>query len=252
MVTSPIPAVRRYRLLPEGLPAAERRVRDRQLIPYMAIFTALILVSSFLGYRRGFRFDSILVLLVLIALYLTYTFFAVPRRTRKRVVSFWSSYTLEIGPDYLLRQVADTRDVRLPFSEVRSIERRNRESLRVIGTNPLQVIYIPPGIEHFDEIWQTLSPLAPVKDRADNRELRANLVTAACATGYLTMLWSKSAAVVFTLAAALVGVFVWRIRFILRSPNVHRQARSAVWTYLFVILIVGLRVATMVVQMRGR
>src|ERR1700722_2797780 len=154
MATTTIPAIRRFRLLPERLPAAERRVRNRQLIPYVAIFTAFILASTFMGFRRQANVGTTLVVLVIIALFLTYVFFAVPRRVRKRVTSFWSSYTLEIGPDYLLRQVADTPDVRLSFSEVRSIERRQGESLRLIGANPLHVIYIPPGIEHFDEVWQ--------------------------------------------------------------------------------------------------
>ena len=252
MATTTIPAIRRYRLLPERLPAAERRVRNRQLIPYVAIFTAFILASTFMGFRRQANVDTTLVVLVITALYLTYIFFAVPRRVRKRVTAFWSSYTLEIGPDYLLRQVADTPDVRLSFSEVRSIERRQGESLRLIGANPLHVIYIPPGIEHFDEVWQMVSQLAPVTDRADNRELRVNFLMAAGAGGFLVMLWSKSAPTVFTIAAALVCVLGWRIAYFWRSPNAHRQAKRAIWSYLFVILIVGWRVVAMISHLRGR
>ena len=75
MATTTISAIRRFRLLPERLPAAERRVRNRQLIPYVAIFTALILVSTFLGYRQHANLNTTLVVLVMTALFLTYIFF---------------------------------------------------------------------------------------------------------------------------------------------------------------------------------
>jgi hypothetical protein len=244
--------IRRYRLLPEGLPAAEQYVRNRQLIPFLAIFAALVLVSTFLGYRHRSNLAAVIPHVVVAALYLTYIFFTAPRRTPKVLARCWSSYVLEIGPDYLLRQQAETPDVRLSFSDIKRIERRPGENARLIGAKSLHVIAIPEGIEHFSEIWQTVSVLAPVSDRGSTYYLTRHLMTAACAAGYLVMLWSTSPPIVFSLGAALVSVLLWRIAFLRRSPNVSHQAKRAVWTYLFVIFLVGLRVWSMASQVRRR
>ncbi len=238
-------AVRRYRLTPESLPAAEQMVRNRQLVPYLVIVAALILISTFLGFRGG---NNVFVSAIITGLFLTYIFFIVPRRTRRVLSRCWSSYALEIGPDYLLRQQADTPDLRLAFSEIKRIERRPDEYVRVIGTKRMQIIGIPHGIERFDEVWQTIGQLAPVTEHASDQYLLRNLITAAFGVGFLGMLWSTSPRIVFPLAAALGGVLIWRMIVVRRSPNVSRQTKRAVWVYAWVIFLVVLKVFSVISQ----
>lgn len=250
METSAALAIRRYRLLPESLPAAEQRVRDRHLIPYVAIVATCFLISTFLAFRKTVDLASILPLAVIAGLILTYLFFVIPRRTRKVLARCWNSYTLEIGPDYLLRQQADTPDVRLPFSEIKRIERRPGDYVRVVGTKKLHVIGIPHGIEHFDEIWQTLAGLAPVTEHASDHFLGRHLITVVAGAGFLGMFWSTSPRIVLPIAAALVGILVWGMVFLRRSPNASRQSRRAIWLYVWLIFLVGMKVLSVLSQLR--
>ena len=200
-------------------------VRNRQLVPYLVIVAALILISTFLGFRGG---NNVFVSAIITGLFLTYIFFIVPRRTRRVLSRCWSSYALEIGPDYLLRQQADTPDLRLAFSEIKCIERRPDEYVRVIGTKRMQIIGIPHGIERFDEVWQTIGQLAPVTEHASDHILLSSSITAAFGVGFLGIFCYLAAHRV-SVGRRPWGILIWRMIVVRRSPNVSRQTKRAVW-----------------------
>ena len=101
-----------------------------------------------------------------------------PRRLHKKLSRCWETYGLEIGPDYLLRRQGDTPDIRLAFSEIKRIERRPGEYVRIVGNQKLHVIGIPEGIEHFDEVWQVVSALAPTTPVTRLQQIRTVLAYA--------------------------------------------------------------------------
>jgi hypothetical protein len=163
-----------------------------------------------------------------------------------RLAKCWDSYVLEIGPDYLLRLQADTPDVRLLFRDVQQVERRPGHSLRVIGRDKLQVIGIPEGIEHPDEVLQIVTALAPVTPPSSDRALRTNVLMAVGFAAYLMMLWATSLWVVVPLWLGVSALLLWLIVFMQRSPNVTLRAKRTGWLYLIFVLTCGLKVLTVI------
>lgn len=238
-------AIRQYHLVPSALAATERRIRNTLLIPQMSVVVAGILLSLFLVVRNsGIR--TTLAVAGFDALFLTYIAFVSPRRMHSRLIKCWDSYVLEIGPDYLLRLQADTPDVRLLFRDVRRVERRPGHSLRVIGSDKLQVIGIPEGIEHPDEVLQIVTALAPVTSPRSDRALRTNVLLALGFAAYLAMLWATSPWIVVPLATAISALIFWFVVFMRRSSNVTRRAKRAGWLYLIFVLTCGLKVLAVI------
>lgn len=246
MTTSPTqpskPFIRQYRLLPDALPAAEQRIRKTTLIPQMSIIALVIVVSALLAGHNAPDTKTVLIFAIFAALFLTYVAFVSPKRMHRRLLKGWSTYLLEIGPDYLLRRQADTPDVRLSFSEVHRIERRAGYALRVIGASKLREIGIPEGIEHFDEVLHTVAALAPVAASPGDRALRTNVLMATGLVVYMVMLWATSPWIVLPLAAAVSTLLIWLIVFMQRSPNVTLRAKRNGWLYLIGVFTCGLKV----------
>ena len=222
------PTIRHYRLLPDRLAEAERRVLRRILFPQIAVMAALLVISLFLGNRAGGGLRYTVGLAVFMGIWLTYSLFMSPRRLHKKLSRCWDTYSLEIGPDYLLRRQADTPDLRLSFSEIKRIERRPGEYVRVIGSQKLHVIGIPEGVEHFDEVWQLVSALAPTAPVTKLQQVRTVLASALGGVFFLAALWSSSPSVSLTFSALFIGLAVWGIVNSIRSPNVMRKTRRTV------------------------
>jgi len=245
------PAIRTYRLLPAALPDAERRVRNRQIIPQMAVVAAVFILSIALGSWKNASLTYLVAITIFGAALLTYMFFMTPRRVRRILARCWQTYTLEIGPDYLLRRQAETPDLRLSFSEIKRIERRPGEYVRVIGPHRLQVIGIPEGIDRFDDVWQTLSSLAPVNPLTSIQRSYFTIGSAAGAALFLAALWVRSPELSLILLLSFIALAGWALAITVRSPNVTRKGRrNGVMLYSWLILLCLLKVVSVVADLR--
>jgi hypothetical protein len=227
-------AVRQYRLLPAGLEAAQRIALQRYLIPQIAVVSVFLIASFVIGMRRA-GFGMIVATGVFIALLLAYTFVVSPRRVRRRLDKCWESYRLTIGDDYLLRQQADTPDVRLPFAEISRVERLPGRYLKVIGSGRYQVIAIPESIENFSDVLNTISQLKPPTIVRRDLSMRTFLLTAGGFAAYLVMLFGRSPRVVLPLAL-VVGAMLLRLFFFMqRNPNIPTRNKRISWVYLLFV-----------------
>jgi len=228
-------AIRRYRLLPEGLAAAQQRVRARYLIPQLVLFAGIMLLGFFLAARRDPNLRFVVPYAIAISLLLTYIAFVSPRRLRRNLNKGWDSYLLEIGPDYLLRTQADTPDLRLPFSEIRAIEHYPGRFLRVHGTTRQRVLGIPKDIEQFPEIFSTLAAIRPITETRSDRSLKSFLLILVTMAAFMGMAWSTSPRIVIPLAVFVIGVVLWTIVMFQRSPNASHRAKRQSWFYLILV-----------------
>jgi hypothetical protein len=242
--------VRQYRLLPGALPLAERALRKTALIPQLTIIVLVLVISALLFARRTDDTRSAIIFAIFIACFITCIAFVSPRRMHHRLARLWDSYTLDIGPDYLLRRQADTPEIRLAFSEIQRIERRLGHGLRIIGSTKLRVIGIPEGTERFDEVLQTVSALAPVQPPSTDRALRANILTGFGFAAYMVMLLSTSPWIVLPLALGLSTLLLWFVIFVQRSPNTTRYAKRTGWLYLLGVATCGLKVLATIGYLR--
>ncbi len=233
--------VREYRLLPEALPEAQRRLTRRYLAPQMAIVVAVIVISAMLGMRNG-NLPRIVGTALFIGLLITLIAFRSSYRMRKNLRQLWSTYVLTIGPDYLLRQQANSPEIRLPFENVKKVEHLPGRYLRVIGNGLYQVIGIPEDIEKFPEILEIVSRIAPAAKLKRDQSLKSSLLMLAGFAAYMIMLWSHAAWIVVPLATAVSVLLIWLVVFMQRSPNVPRRSKKTSWLYLFFVLLCVARI----------
>ncbi len=225
---------REYNLLPQGLAESRRTYLRRYWAPQFLTIAAVLVVSLFLGTRKA-GLGEVFGFGLMTALLLVYILFISPRRARQRQAKCWDTYKLTIGTDYLLRQQADTPDVRLPFSAVRRAERLPGRYLRVIGSKRLEVIAIPESIENFQEVLGAVSRIAPPVDLKKDKSHKIALVNAGGFTAYMVMLWSHSTLIVVPLAVVVSGLLLWLFFYMQRSPNTSRRGKKISWVYLLCV-----------------
>ncbi len=165
-----------------------------------------------------------------------------PRRMRRRLTKCWETYDLEIGHDYLLRRQADIPDLRLQFDEVQAVEHVQGRYLRVIGKTNSQVIAIPEGIDHFDQVLETVSSIRPVRVRKIEQWQKYRAFMAAGLLLYVIMLWATSPVVVIPLSLATGSVIVWVFFWIRRNPNIPESRKRIAWIYWLFFAVCVLKV----------
>jgi hypothetical protein len=156
----------------------------------VVVFSTVVFVA--LGISKGATARSMILYGLLMVAYLAYLAVWYPRRMRRRLFKCWETYDLEIGRDYLLRRQADIPVIRLQFDEVQAVEHVQGRYLRVIGQTKGRAIAIPEGIDHFDQVLETVSSLRPVRLRTIEQWQKVFIFMAAGLLLFMTMLWASS------------------------------------------------------------
>jgi multisubunit Na+/H+ antiporter MnhB subunit len=241
-------AVHRYRLVPQALRAAQQRLLTRYQAPQLLLLVGAMLFGLFLATRHEPRLSFWLPYALILALYFTYVAFVSPRRMRSRTAETWQTYQLEIGPNYLLRTQADTPNLRLEFSEIRSIERLPGRFVRVVGAAPRQVIGIPEDIEGFPEILTTLTALHPITETRNDRSVKSFVLSLLVLVAFLAMAWARQPQIAIALAVLVSAAVLWLIVYIQRSPNTSHRVKRSSWWYLIIVGVCLLKI----LQILGR
>ena len=179
--------------------------------------------------------------LVMVA-YIAYLAVWYPRRMRRRLIKCWETYDLEIGHDYLLRRQADLPDLCLQFDEVQAVEHVQRRYLRVTGKNKSRAIAIPEGIDHFDQVLETVFSLRPVRVRTIGQWQKYRAFMAAGLLLYVILLWATSPLMVIPLSLAMGSVIVWVFCWIRRNPNISINQKRIAWIYWLFFLMCILQI----------
>lgn len=115
----------------------------------------------------------------------------------------------------------------------------------MIGKTKSRAIAIPEGIDHFDQVLETVSSLRPVRVRTIEQWQKYHAFMAAGLLLYLVMLWAISPVVVIPLSLATGSVIVWVFFWIRRNPNIPGSSKRIAWIYwlFFVVCVLKLLVA---------
>ncbi|HKV82613.1 MAG TPA: hypothetical protein VJP02_30975 [Candidatus Sulfotelmatobacter sp.] len=233
--------VRHYRLLPAALPAEEKLIRTAYVPTLLLVVAVSTIVFVVLGTWKGATQKLLLEYGLFMTAYMAYVAFWSPLRMKRRLIKYWGTYDLEMGPDYLLRRQADLPDLRLDFSEVSAVAHVPGRYLRVVGKRGGQVISIPEGIEQFDQVLVAVSSIRPVELQRVQEWQKYRIFMAAALIMFVTMLWSTSPVVVIPLSITMGAVIVWTVFWIRRNPNLRRRTKMIAWFYLLFLLMCGLK-----------
>jgi len=234
-----------YRLLAAALPNEEKRIRTSYMPTLVLVVVLSTVVFVALGISKGATSRSMIPYGLLMVAYIAYLAVWYPRRMRRRLFKCWETYDLEIGHDYLLRHQADIPELRLQFNEVQAVEHVQGRYLRVIGKTKSRVIAIPEGIDHFDQVLETVSSLRPVRVRKIEQWQKYRAFMAAGLLLFIILLWSTSPVVVIPLSLAMASVIVWVFFWIRRNPSIPLSGKRIAWIYwlFFVTCVLKLFVA---------
>jgi len=219
------------RLLAAALPNEEKRIRSSYIPTLVLVVVLSTVVFVALGINKGATSRSMVPYCLLMVAYTAYLAVWYPRRMRRRLFKCWETYDLEIGHDYLLRRQADIPELRLQFDEVQAVEHVQGRYLRVIGKTKGRVIAIPEGIDHFDQVLETVSSLRPVRVRTIEQWQKYRAFMAAGLLLFIILLWSTSPVVVIPLSLAMGSVIVWVFFWIRRNPNIPLSSKRIAWIY---------------------
>jgi hypothetical protein len=231
--------------MPTALPNEEKRIRSSYMPTLVLVVALSTVVFVALGIRHGATAKLMIQYGLIMIAYIAYLTVWYPRRTRRRLIKCWETYDLEIGGDYLLRRQADIPDLRLQFDEVQAVEHVQGRYLRVIGKTKSRAIAIPEGIDHFDQVLETVSSIRPVRVRTIEQWQKYRAFMAAALLLYVIMLWATSPVVVIPLSLAMGSVIVWVFFWIRRNPNLPVSRKRIAWMYwlFFLVCVLKLLVA---------
>jgi hypothetical protein len=240
-----------YRLLAAALPNEEKRIRTAYVPTLVLVVTASTVVFVALGLSKGATPKLMITYGLMMAAYVAYLVVLYPRKMRRRLIRCWETYDLEIGHDYLRRRQADIPDLRLQFDEVQAVEHVQGRYLRVIGKSKGHFIAIPEGIDHFDQVLETVSSLRPVRVQTIEQWQKYGAFMAAGLLLFIIMLWATSPVVVIPLSLAMGSVIVWVFFWIRRNPNIPINQKRISWIYWLFLLMCILKLLVAVEGDRG-
>ena len=220
-----------YRLLPTALPSEQKRIRSSYAPTLVLVVVLSAVVFVALGIRQGATPKSMIPYGLMMIAYVVYLAVWYPRRVRRRLIKCWETYDLEIGRDYLLRKQADIPDLRLQFDEVQTVEHVQGRYLRVIGKTQSRAIAIPEGIDHFEQVLETVSSLRPVRVGTIEQWQKYRAFMAAGLLLYVILLWATSPVVVIPLSLLMGLVIVWVFFWIRCNPNIRESSKRIAWIY---------------------
>jgi len=228
-----------YRLLAAARAAEEKRIRSSYLPSLVLSLAVPAAVFTVLGIRHGATPKSMIEYGLIMVAFITCLVVGYPRRMKRGLDRCWETYDLEIGPNYLLRRQAGLTDLRLQFDEVKSVEHVSGRYLHVIGKTRNRAIAIPVGIDHFDQVLETLSSLRPIRLRTIEQWQKYRIFTGTALLLFMIMLWATSPVVVIPLSMVMCSIIVWVFFWIRRNPNISVSAKRIVWCYwLFFVMCV--------------
>jgi hypothetical protein len=103
--------------------------------------------------------------------------------------------------------------------------------LRVIGETKNRTIAIPEGIEHFDQVLETVSSIRSVRVRSVEQWQKHRAFMAVGLLLYVFMLWTTLPAAVILLSLATGSVIVWVLFWVRRNPNIPGSRKWIAWIY---------------------
>lgn len=226
-----------YRLPPEALPLEEKKMRS-----YFPVLLGLLLLAFAIVIFPALVWGTVPIsklTMLWIAFVVLCAVYFVPRRMKRRLRKCWETYELEIGPDYLCRRQGDISDLKVNFTEIKSIHHVPQRYLRVMSKQGL--LAIPTSIEHFEEIVSRLSQIKPIEVTHIQEWQKSLGIILGSIMLFTAMLWSTSRSIGIPLVCATAIYLIWIFRRIRRNPNNSRGTKRVAWVYLLIVLFCAMK-----------
>lgn len=235
-----------YGVKPEGYKVIQKRV---MLGGYLSLAVALLSVGFLVKPASGRDFVAFGLTAVTVLIFGVVVF----TRNVRRIREVWSTYTLTIGEDYILKQQSHYPDIRIGRDEMKVIQKAATGDIVVKTRDWRRFIIIPRSLHGLAEVEHLLGAWMPIK-------LNSGwiMVLAASAavffflgclgairyflSGQKPSLMTIYGVVIVVMILALVGM-----RELRRIPNLDDRAKPKRWQFLLLLGYIFLLLISMAV-----
>jgi len=216
-----------------------RRVLLSRTLPLIV----LILLIAVLVHPPGVQVDSA-VILFSACIMVPLGFFGV-RRGYKQLVATYRGFRLFVSHDRLRRVQPGLPDLEIARDEVTRIVDVPGKGLTVFGTGYQKFIGIPAGLDGFEEARALLVTwMTPEERRGGLVSWYPILLGLLTVVGLAVVIGSENRLLVTTLGLGLIGLLLYCIVVLRKSPHIDARTRRGVWFFPLIILALVLRIWT--------
>lgn len=230
--------VRVYRAAPDFVEKGNARV-NQKMVPIFVLLIAGSVLPIFLRPENRDDLNVMFFTLTFFALAMAFAVFLSLRRARACVRKFADTFELRVSETQLTRIAADTPDMTLSFADVTEAIQYPKRGMLLKTTGALQTLEFPEAMENYPEIvdfvrQRILVPLTVRDEKPWNSPVFAMVVGLALWVAFLNL---NARIPVLLLGTALLGLAVWGIWALTKSPNVSKASKRSRLVYVFLIVI---------------
>ena len=206
-------------------------------LPLVVLALAVVLLLHPPGVQVETRF-----ILIFACVMIPLVLFAAWRGYKKLVASF-EGFRLFVSHDRLRRVQPGYPDIEIARGEVTRIVEVPGKGLTVFGPGRQQYIGIHAALDGFEEVRALLVTWRTPEQRRSILPMVA-LILGALLTlvGCVVIIGSDDKLLVTVFGLAQIGLFLYCIVVMRKSPHLDARTRKSVWFFPFIILVVALRI----------
>ncbi len=181
-------------------------------------------------------------------------------RTLKRLREVWSTYTLIVDSDYILKQQANYKDIKIEKNEITKILKAYNGDLTVKCKDWRKFIVIPRSLNGIEEVETFLQAWKPMKAVSKQKIIILLFLGILFFFGVLAALryflsaHKPSLPAIYIAILAIMTVQLFFLREMRKSPIIDERAKPKQWHFVFLIgyLIVMIIIIAIVLLIKGR
>lgn len=227
-----------------------RKKRLRILLPVMLLAAiAGIAISYTTSKRLPGQVNSLPIVIVCLIVAFSFAIFRLLNRMR----IMYDSYLLTVTENTITRELAGSPPMTIHFFEIREISKSPQGYIIIRGREPTSIIFIPPGLERFEELEAMLRRTEPFQSHQQLSFFQRNPLILPIATMALMSIVfiSFNKWLVGICGALLLIVLAVAFFSIQNYKYVNPRARRISWWYLLLALVVIFNMATKIFGFPG-
>lgn len=187
---------------------------------------------------------ALLVLTLSVVFTMSLAFWSIFRSLRLRQAA-WLSFELTVEDDRIIRRMPDRQELVLTRSEVTGFDETVGRGFFIKTADGHRFIYIPSGLEGYDDLKQQLSSWEKFPPARANDPIWRSpfFIGAVCLVAWSVLWFSTNKQYVFASAFVLVVFLLSSFVAVLRSPRASDTAKRTSWLFL---LVAGVALARVV------
>lgn len=218
-----------FRIAPEKISEYKNVLNQRSLVTNIAMVIGGV-AGTYIMIKNDANKDDINPLFISIPVF-TVLFWIMIKKRRKVHREAAESFVLTITDDLITREQAYTKPISLRKSEIRKIKKTKNGNLLVAGNRILQQIDIPPQVEQYTVIEDTLGTIQPIQQLSYNIGLiitGSGLLVGIATLGILVATNKIIVGICGTLVTGMLLIFIYLI---MTGKIGDEKIKKSVWLY---------------------